>query len=467
MGPCLVLDASGAVGGDTRPWVPPTRCGRAGACRSGRRAPARAAQDRPGDTWTAFPRRSGRSRRRWSPRRSRLGVRLLGTDAPSVDALPPPIAAGPTRPAPHTACGSSRGWRSPVSPRAASTCSAYRCACATRTPRRCGRCCVRARERAGTARGRCRASTRSRCRAGIYLDGNSLGPLPTAAQAAIERRCGSGRSTACPPGTTGSASRSGSRRRWLGSSVRPRRGDRDGLDHHQPAPAARDAARGRPGRRDVLATALDFPTDLYALRAWAERGGGRLRLVPSRDGTPSRPSDVEAELAAGGVATMLLPVVLYRSGQRFDVARLTAAAHAVGAMALWDAAHSIGALPHALHDDGVDAAVWCSYKYLNAGPGGARRALPAPSATPSGPRPAGLVGPRQGEPVRDGADLHAGRRCRAPAAGHAADPVAGRPRGCAGDLRGGRDRARARALAGAHRRPAGARSRRRCPRCGS
>jgi kynureninase len=205
---------------------------------------------------------------------------------------------------------------------------------------------------------------------GIYLDGNSLGPLPTAAQAAVERRL----------------------RQWhhLGVTAWD---DWFALAERLAPALARLVGTGadeviatgsltvnlhqllatlyRPehGRRDLLATALDFPTDVYALRSWAERGGGRLRLVPSRDGQTIAAADVEAALDEGGVAAMLLPVVHYRSGQALDVRRLTGAAHAAGAIALWDAAHSIGALPHALHDDEVDGAVWCSYKYLNAGPG--------------------------------------------------------------------------------------------------
>ncbi len=205
---------------------------------------------------------------------------------------------------------------------------------------------------------------------GIYLDGNSLGPLPTAAQAAIERRLRQWQVLGV-----------GAWDDWFGLAERLSPALARLLGAHPDEVIATGsittnlhqllATLHQPcdGRRDVLATVLDFPTDLYALRAWAERGGGRLRLVGSRDGHTIEPGDVEAELARGGIATMLMPVVLYRSGQRFDVPRLTAAAHAVGAMAVWDAAHSIGAMPHALHADGVDAAVWCSYKYLNAGPG--------------------------------------------------------------------------------------------------
>jgi kynureninase len=62
--------------------------------------------------------------------------------------------------------------------------------------------------------------------------------------------------------------------------------------------------------------------------------------------------------------------VLYRSGQLLDIARLTAAAHAHGALAGYDCCHSIGAIPHRFDEWGVDFACWCNYKYLNNGPGG-------------------------------------------------------------------------------------------------
>jgi kynureninase len=61
--------------------------------------------------------------------------------------------------------------------------------------------------------------------------------------------------------------------------------------------------------------------------------------------------------------------VQYRTGQFFDCARITRAAHKVGALAGFDMAHAIGNLPLALHEWNIDFAVWCSYKYLNAGPG--------------------------------------------------------------------------------------------------
>jgi kynureninase len=76
-------------------------------------------------------------------------------------------------------------------------------------------------------------------------------------------------------------------------------------------------------------------------------------------------------LAARGaeVALVLWPGVQYRTGQAFDLARITAAAHRAGACCGFDLAHAIGNLPLSLHDSGADFAAWCGYKYLNGGPG--------------------------------------------------------------------------------------------------
>jgi kynureninase len=204
---------------------------------------------------------------------------------------------------------------------------------------------------------------------GVYLDGNSLGPLSHGAQAAIERRLRQWQYHAVAGWDDwfGLAERlSGALGRLLGAY--PDEVIATGsitVNLH-----ALLAAFHRPEgpRRALLATALDFPTDLYALRSWADLRGVELRLVPSRDGHTLADADLDAALT-DDVAFALLPTVLYRSGQLLDVARWSAAARARGITIGWDAAHSIGALPHHLHDDGADVAVWCSYKYLNGGPG--------------------------------------------------------------------------------------------------
>ncbi|MDF1523381.1 MAG: kynureninase [Trueperaceae bacterium] len=204
---------------------------------------------------------------------------------------------------------------------------------------------------------------------GVYLDGNSLGPLTYAAQAAIERRLRQWQVHGV-----------GAWDDWFGLAERlsPAIGRLVGAHPDEVIATASITVnlhallatfhRPEGRRRHLLATALDFPTDLHALQSWAELRGVELRLMPSRDGHTLADDDLDAALT-DDVAFAWLPTVLYRSGQALDVARWTRVAHERGTTVGWDAAHSIGALPHALHDDGVDVAAWCSYKYLNGGPG--------------------------------------------------------------------------------------------------
>jgi kynureninase len=96
-----------------------------------------------------------------------------------------------------------------------------------------------------------------------------------------------------------------------------------------------------------------------------------IALAPRPGESCLRSEDIEACIAQLGarLALVLWPGVQYLTGQYFDVPRLAAAAHAAGALFGLDLAHAIGNVPLALHEDGVDFAAWCSYKYLNAGPG--------------------------------------------------------------------------------------------------
>lgn len=126
------------------------------------------------------------------------------------------------------------------------------------------------------------------------------------------------------------------------------------------------------GRRKIVADELDFPSDIYALEAQIALRGGEperdLVKVGSRDGRTIAEEDVIAALT-DEVALLLLPSVLYRSGQLFDIQRVTAAAHERGILVGWDCCHSVGAIPHHFDAWDVDFAFWCNYKYLNAGPG--------------------------------------------------------------------------------------------------
>ncbi|MDF2627717.1 MAG: kynureninase [Symbiobacteriaceae bacterium] len=129
------------------------------------------------------------------------------------------------------------------------------------------------------------------------------------------------------------------------------------------------------GRRTkILADELNFPSDIYALQSQVRlkgcEGGGNpdLILARSQDGRTLSEDDLIAAMT-DEVALVVLPGVLYRSGQLLDMERLTREAHARSILIGFDCCHSAGAVPHHLHDWDVDFAFWCTYKYLNAGPG--------------------------------------------------------------------------------------------------
>ena len=131
------------------------------------------------------------------------------------------------------------------------------------------------------------------------------------------------------------------------------------------------------GRRcKLLIERRAFPSDRYAavsqLRFHGLDPGEDLIEIGPRPGEHAlRDDDIAAAIREAGdtLALVLLPGVQYLSGEVLDIGRLTGEAHAVGALAGWDLAHAIGNVPLALHDWDADFAAWCSYKYLNGGPG--------------------------------------------------------------------------------------------------
>ncbi len=125
-------------------------------------------------------------------------------------------------------------------------------------------------------------------------------------------------------------------------------------------------------RTKILADELNFPTDIYALKGQIRMQGldpnNELILVPSEDGLTLNESTI-IEMMRDDVAVIMLPSVLYRSGQLLDMQRLTKAAHEKEIIIGFDCSHSVGAVPHEFDEWEVDFAFWCGYKYLNGGPG--------------------------------------------------------------------------------------------------
>ena len=205
----------------------------------------------------------------------------------------------------------------------------------------------------------------------IYLDGNSLGPLPRATRdriaEVVAQEWGSGLVRSWHgwielPGQVGD---------FLGEHLigaapgQVAVCDSTTVNLYKLAWAALDA---RPGRTVIVTDDDNFPTDRYVLQGIAEQRGGELRII----GT-----DMDQGLDAGALrdavdsstALVSLSHVAYRSGALADMATITGIVHEAGALALWDLCHSAGAVPVELDASGADLAVGCTYKYLNAGPG--------------------------------------------------------------------------------------------------
>jgi kynureninase len=202
----------------------------------------------------------------------------------------------------------------------------------------------------------------------IYLDGNSLGPLPKAAPERIAR--------AVREEWGHGLIRSWNTAGWfelpqrLGDKIAAMIGARPGevvatdstsINLFKVLSAALSITRAdAPARKVVLSERSNFPTDLYIAQALCRERGLTLRLV--------EPHEIQAALGAD-TAVLMLTHVNYRTGAMHDMAGVTRAAHEAGALVIWDLAHSAGAVEVDLHGADADFAVGCGYKYLNGGPG--------------------------------------------------------------------------------------------------
>lgn len=215
----------------------------------------------------------------------------------------------------------------------------------------------------------------------IYLCGHSLGPLPRAAEEIVRQELEDW-------GRLAVLGHEGARRPWIPYHEQLR----SGLEHLTGAQPGEVVAMNsltinlhlmlasfyRPcGRRTkILIEAGAFPSDRHAAVSQIEWHGldpsaELIELAPRPDSDLIEERALEALLAERGeeIAVVLWPGVQYLTGQAFDLGVIAAAARRAGCVIGFDLAHAIGNLPLALHDVGADFAVWCSYKYLNAGPG--------------------------------------------------------------------------------------------------
>jgi kynureninase len=202
----------------------------------------------------------------------------------------------------------------------------------------------------------------------IYLDGNSLGVLPKATPSrvaqALNQEWGS------------DLIKSWNKAGWfqmplkVGNKIARLIGAKDGevvaadstsINLFKVLSAALSIAKAdHPEKNIVLSERTNFPTDLYIAEALCKERGYQLRLVEAEALQSALQHDV---------AVLMLTHVNYRTGAMLNMQAMTVAAHSVGALTVWDLAHSAGAVPVNLNDANADFAVGCGYKYLNGGPG--------------------------------------------------------------------------------------------------
>lgn len=200
----------------------------------------------------------------------------------------------------------------------------------------------------------------------IYLDGNSLGPLPKSATARVAGMMSDEWGQMLIRGWNDAGWHAmpvhlGDRIAGLigapsGSVVM---GDTLSIKVYQALAAA---LKMRPDRKKIISDSGNFPTDLYM-------ADGLIRALDQGHELVVLPPEEVAEAIDDQAAAVMLTQVDYRTGRRHDMAALTARAHAQGAVMIWDLAHSAGAFALDIAGSGCEFAVGCTYKYLNGGPG--------------------------------------------------------------------------------------------------
>jgi len=205
----------------------------------------------------------------------------------------------------------------------------------------------------------------------LYLDGNSLGAMPKATAARVQQVIADewGRDLIKSWNTAGWMDLPGRIGDKIGRLIGAAPGetivaDSTSLNLYKVLTAAlrivqADDAAGR--RTTIVSERSNFPTDLYIAESLAQQHGMTLHLVDHVNEIPALLND--------RLAVLMLTEVNYRTGRKHDMKAVTAAAHAAGALTVWDLAHSAGAIPVDLNGADADFAIGCGYKYLNGGPG--------------------------------------------------------------------------------------------------
>ncbi len=205
----------------------------------------------------------------------------------------------------------------------------------------------------------------------IYLDGNSLGRMPLGAadiaRSVLEEQWGDRLIRSWNEGWWDAQDR-------IGELLAPLLGARAGEVIISDATSvnlfklASAAVAARPGRSKIITDDLNFPTDIYVLHGVARLHGGVEVVVVESDGIDG-PVDALIDALDEDTAVVSLSHTVFKSGYTYDLGAINHAAHAVGALVLWDSSHSVGSVPIDFTASSTDLAVGCTYKYLNGGPG--------------------------------------------------------------------------------------------------